>query len=115
MDTRYKTIGGEICQNCGKRHKLCWKAPDAIWLKTTGQKKGVLCITCFDAIAAANGIALAWECHHHPIYYKTTPTSDVYKTMEDIIKDIPSTGEYETDARDVWPERWAELKNRVRG
>ena len=62
MDTRYNTAGGEICQNCNRRYKLCWKAPDEIWKRVAGKKDGLLCVSCFDAIAAANGVALCWEC-----------------------------------------------------
>lgn len=68
-DTRYSTIGGETCQNCGKRYKLCWKAPDHIWKEVVKKKDGLLCVPCFDALAAANGIALEWECGYHAIYY----------------------------------------------
>ncbi len=68
MDTRYSTVGGEICQNCGRRYKLCWKAPDDIWRKVVGVEHGLLCVSCFDSIAAANGMALCWECGEHPIY-----------------------------------------------
>ena len=66
MDTRQNTAGGETCQNCNRRYKLCWKAPDEIWGKVTGSENGLLCIPCFDALAAANGIALCWDCGLHP-------------------------------------------------
>lgn len=68
MDERYKMIGDERCQNCGKIYKLCWKAPDEIWNKIVGSYSGLLCIECFDSIAAANNISLSWECNNHPIF-----------------------------------------------
>ena len=76
IDKRYAHVGGEICQNCNKRTKLCWKAPDDIWQKVTGYKEGILCIPCFDAIAEANGISLAWECKLHPVYNESTVDVD---------------------------------------
>ena len=67
MDVRYKTVGGERCQNCGKIYKTCWKAPDDIWEKITGGEPGksmggTLCIECFDSLCAANNISLFWDC-----------------------------------------------------
>ena len=38
---------------------------------------------------------------------------DIYKIMSDVIEDMPTAMEYETDARDVWPGRWNELKKRL--
>jgi hypothetical protein len=76
MDTRYSTIGGETCQNCGRKYKLCWKAPDHIWMSVTGSDSGLLCIPCFDELAAAKGISLSWECALHPIYQQCTCHSD---------------------------------------
>ena len=67
-DSRYKTIGGETCLNCGKKHVICWKAPDDLWVKLFGERGTRICVECFDSIAAANGYALAWECKPHPIY-----------------------------------------------
>jgi hypothetical protein len=32
------------------------------------EEDGRICIDCFDALAAAHGYALAWECKSHPIY-----------------------------------------------
>ena len=62
MDVRYSTVGGETCQNCGRKYKVCWEAPDELWQKLVGKEEGSLCISCFDAIAAANRIALSWYC-----------------------------------------------------
>lgn len=62
MDERYKLIGGEKCRNCGKIHKVCYKAPDEIWFKINKSYSGLLCIDCFDQLAAAHGISLNWEC-----------------------------------------------------
>ena len=56
MDVRYKTVGGELCQNCGKRFKIVWHIfCDEIWKKITGKEEGgILCPECFDSLAAAN-------------------------------------------------------------
>jgi hypothetical protein len=67
MDDRYKTVGGERCQNCGKIYKIIWKAPDDLWEKITGGEPGksvggLLCPMCFDSLCAANGISLFWDC-----------------------------------------------------
>lgn len=66
-DVRYEIIGGERCQNCGRIYKMCWKAPDDIWQMITGGEPGksvggLLCPACFDALCAANGISLFWDC-----------------------------------------------------
>ncbi len=39
----------------------------------------------------------------------------VKEVMITVILDIPSCGEYETDARDTWPRRWEELEKRLVG
>lgn len=67
MDARYSTVGGERCHNCGLIYKVCWKAPDDIWGIIMGGESGessggLLCPMCFDALCAANGISLFWDC-----------------------------------------------------
>ena len=62
MDTRYNSVGGERCDNCGEIYKICWNAPDDIFQKINGSLDGLLCPPCFDALCAANGISLSWEC-----------------------------------------------------
>lgn len=59
-DTRYYTIGGERCQNCGSIYKTVYHVPNELWKNVTGQKDGLLCLPCFDALAAVNGYALHW-------------------------------------------------------
>ena len=74
-DARYGTIGGEACKNCGKKHVICWKAPDELWKKIFGDLGTRICVECFDSIASAKGYALSWECKSHPIYkgYNDSP------------------------------------------
>lgn len=38
---------------------------------------------------------------------------EICKIFQDVIADIHLIGEYETDSRDIWPKRWAVLKNRL--
>ena len=59
-DTRYSTIGGERCHNCGKIYKMWYYISDELWEKVTGQKEGLLCPPCFDALASINGYSLNW-------------------------------------------------------
>jgi len=69
-DTRHTTIGGEICQNCNRRYQVCWHASDKLWKQVTGQNEGILCPDCFDRIAGAKGISIAFEVIQHPVYNK---------------------------------------------
>jgi hypothetical protein len=33
--------------------------------------------------------------------------------FDDVLREIPSADDYETNCRDVWPQRWALLKAKV--
>ena len=39
--------------------------------------------------------------------------AEIVAMMAEIVKERPLASEYETDARNVWPNRWDELKDRI--
>lgn len=92
MDTRYKTIGGERCHNCGCIYKMCWIAPDDLWWKITGSEPGkggggLLCPECFDALCAANGISLFWECRRDNEHWENDsrkPSNGRYQPLKSV-------------------------------
>jgi len=61
-DSRYGWLGGERCQDCGKRYRMPWHAPDEVWEKVMGSEGGMLCPECFDRLAACRGYDLYWSC-----------------------------------------------------
>lgn len=65
---RYTSIGGEICQNCNRTYKTIYRVPDEIWEEVTGQKEGLLCISCFDQLASVKGFKLLWIPRKHEVY-----------------------------------------------
>lgn len=50
----------EFCRECGRETPLVWRAPDALWLATTGETEGVRCPECFDVACYRNGQILRW-------------------------------------------------------
>lgn len=51
----------EFCKRCGQRQPLLWYVADELWQEVTGQKGGVYCPECFDALAESKGILLQWS------------------------------------------------------
>lgn len=47
-DVRFKNLGGETCQNCGKVFKMVYDAPNHLWDMITGEDCNLLCPECFD-------------------------------------------------------------------
>jgi len=61
-DTRYSTVGGEVCRECGRRFKMVWSAPDDVWERVVGDEDGSLCPDCFDRLAAFKNVPIRWLC-----------------------------------------------------
>jgi hypothetical protein len=54
---------GERCDYCGRHYLSIWRAPDDVWYRVTGlRQSGLMCISCFDALARRLGIGLYWSC-----------------------------------------------------
>ena len=49
----------ERCNDCGRQYPT-WIAPDMLYKRVIGSRRGQFCIGCFDARAEAFGINLAW-------------------------------------------------------
>ena len=55
----------EFCRDCGAEQPLVWTAADDLWAAVTGRTLepnmgGVLCPSCFDRRAMAQGRFLRW-------------------------------------------------------
>ena len=62
--TQDEIDSGEHCRDCGRTYSLMgwWRAPDALWLRVTGERYGGLfCPDCFGKRAFAKGIVLRWS------------------------------------------------------
>ena len=58
---------GGVCERCGKQYDSLWRAPDGLWEKVMGTKRGwsgLFCMNCFDKMAQDKGIELEWECDY---------------------------------------------------
>jgi len=55
----------ELCQQCKRRYRIVWNAPDDMYRKVTGLEdlSGLFCIECFDDMARSKGIELYWSCN----------------------------------------------------
>ncbi len=55
----------EVCSNCDKEYSLCYWVPNEMWNEVSGfhHGEGLLCITCFDALAKKKKITafLRWS------------------------------------------------------
>ena len=57
----------EFCQRCGVTQTLAWTCDsDVLWKEINGTKNGVLCPTCFDALAWKKGIYIKWHAEVYP-------------------------------------------------
>lgn len=56
----------EVCGRCGRGFALVWRIDDLTWNMVTGGHVGILCLPCFDALAARaakviGGGRVLWE------------------------------------------------------
>ena len=54
------TLVMEFCHTCGRDVGVVWTAPDALWEDLVGDPGGVLCVDCFDELAAGAGLFVRW-------------------------------------------------------
>lgn len=60
----------EMCQRCGGRvgrfhgDRSWWTTRNSLWAAVVGDRNGVLCPSCFTALAAAKDIPIRWEAVH---------------------------------------------------
>lgn len=50
----------EFCLDCGVKQPLVWHASNDLWMKVMKHSGGVVCPTCFDKRAEAQGLLLDW-------------------------------------------------------
>lgn len=60
---RFTEPDSEHCCRCGLPVGVWWNTTDELWADLSGYEngEGVLCVGCFDEVAARRGIALRWE------------------------------------------------------
>jgi len=78
LDCRYDDLSSnERCRKCNKTFPIIWEAPNYLWEKITENFEGnILCPSCFDEMAAKQGISLLWVCQEFPPNKPLNPTSD---------------------------------------
>lgn len=53
----------ERCLRCRQLYLTVWRAPDRLWKRLVGKGgAGLLCPSCFDALARSKSIELHWAC-----------------------------------------------------
>lgn len=91
----------EICKVCGRKNVAGFRVTNEMWKRVTGKTTGVLCINCFDDLAAEKGIDWTEE----PIEFYTISTVASQKWADAVLFEEPGAFARKCKENVFWPER----------
>ena len=76
----------EICKQCGRNNVVGFRVTDSMWERVTDDMEGVLCIWCFDEMAAAKDIDWTEE----PVeFYAVSTVANRKWAQVEVIREAP--------------------------